>query len=519
MRKYPWKTRPYKHQREALRKALELAQCALLMEPRTGKTKVAIDYLSALALAGRLDRAVIVAPARVLDVWVEEFHRHCPVNYSLHIWDKDARTRKLTTPGKTALVRKDGVTSRVSTRSSKQRVMNPLPRVHSAHDLTVVLINYEAFAHSGRKIPSGRSKTTGRFAVRKQIERWLEGAPAAMILDESHKIKSPSGKAATMIVSMRPFFKYRLILTGTPITKASRVFDVYMQWKFLNPDRFAEWPTQEDFQNQFGVWRQMNGYRQFKRAKNLEQLQKLIREDSFRVTREECFDLPDRTTRIIPIELSAKSGQAYDELAKEMVAEIEHGERTHLVEASIALVLTLRLTQITGGYVSTPDKQSIPVGTEKLDALAGFIDEAIENDEKVVVAARFRAEMDAIAKMIRDKGVPVFEVRGGLSRGEVTSNIKKFKETQGVGVVVMNPQAGGVGIDLSTASHMVWYSLTPSWVNYTQACDRIALSKQATTYTYLLAKDTVDYLLYNVLQEDGNVSETILANPRKVLRS
>ena len=75
--RYKFKTTPYKHQKHALRKMLGSGYGgALFMEPRTGKTKVAIDYLSILATAGKIDRAVIVAPARVLDVWLEQFHEH-----------------------------------------------------------------------------------------------------------------------------------------------------------------------------------------------------------------------------------------------------------------------------------------------------------------------------------------------------------------------------------------------------------------------------------------------------------
>ena len=494
MRRYPFKTKPYKHQREALKRALSLKRCALLMEPRTGKTKVSIDYLSALALAGRIDRAVIVAPARVLDVWVEEFHTHCPVAYHLHIWDKDARK-------------------------------HPLPRISPARDLTVILVNYEAFGIGGRKLPSGnRSKRTGRFSHRRTIEKWLDGHPAAMILDESHKIKSPSGRASVMLVSMAKMFDYRLILTGTPVTKATRVFDVYMQWQFLNPERFEEWPTSRAFKDHFGQWTNANGFPQLVRVRNTNTLTEYIYKDAYRVRRDECFDLPPRTTNVHRLSLTNATGAVYDELAEKMIARLERGNKKHIVEASIPLVLTLRLLQITGGFVITPDldtgeKQVVEVGREKLNALEGYIDEAIENDEKVVVCARFRAEMDAIAAMIRKKKVPVYEIRGGLSRSEVTGNIRKFKEANGVAVVVMNPQAGGVGIDLSTASHMIWYSLTPSWVNFTQACDRIALSKKATTYTYLLAKGTVDVLLYRTLINDGNISETILANPNLIRRN
>jgi SNF2 family DNA or RNA helicase len=387
-------------------------------------------------------------------------------------------------------------------------------------------VNYEAFFLGGRTLKSGRrSKRTGRFAHRASIRKWVAGQPAAMILDESHKIKSPSSRAATMIVSMRDDFAYRLILTGTPVTKATRIFDVYMQWKFLNPKRFEQWPTSDAFKEHFGMWTKANGYPQLVKVRHTDQLNEYIYKDAYRVRRDECFDLPERTTNIHRVSLSVQTGAAYDELAEEMVAQIEHNNEQHTIEASIPLVLTLKLTQITGGFITTPDERdptirhTIPLGREKLDVLEGYIDEAVENEEKVVVCARFRAEMDAIAAMVRSKKVPALEIRGGLSREEVTANIRKFKSHNGCAIVIMNPQAGGVGIDLSSAAHMIWYSLTPSWVNYTQACDRIALSKKATTYTYILARGTVDTLLYRTLQNDGNIAEMVLRDPRKVLRT
>ena len=65
---------------------------------------------------------------------------------------------------------------------------------------------------------------------------------------------------------------------------------------------------------------------------------------------------------------------------------------------------------------------------------------------------------------------------------------------------------------------MLWYSLTPSFVKYTQMCDRIALSRKSTTFHYLLAQDTVDEVLYDTLMEDGQVTRAILDKPEKLLR-
>lgn len=487
---YKYKTKPYVHQVKALKKVLKTGWGgALLMEPRTGKTKVAIDYLSVLATAGKIDRAVIVAPARILDVWVEQFHEHCPLRYHTIIWDKEARKSEL-------------------------------PAVKKVHQLTVLLVNYEAFGTPGRKLESGRrSKKTGRFANRAAIIKWLDGKPAAGVLDESHKIKSPSGRASSMVVSMRPLFDYRLILTGTPVTKAKRIFDVYMQWKFLNPTRFEDWPTVDEFKNHFGRWTHRNGFPQFLRAKNTQQLKELMDQDSFIVKRDDCFDLPPEMPPVIRhVELKSETAHVYDKLAEELVVELERGNATHLLEASIPLVLTLRLTQITGGFAKSAEGELVELGGEKLDILDEIFDEVLENEDKLVVCARFRPELDAIEALATRKGIPYFSVRGGLTRQESSQNVRDFRSAEGPAVAVINPQAGGEGIDLSTASHMVWYSLPVSWVNFKQAKDRIALSKKSITYTYLLAHHTVDEFLFDTLTHDGNVAEAIMKQPRRVLR-
>lgn len=76
--------------------------------------------------------------------------------------------------------------------------------------------------------------------------------------------------------------------------------------------------------------------------------------------------------------------------------------------------------------------------------------------------------------------------------------------------MLIQPQAASLGIDLSTASTMIWYSLTNSFVDWSQACDRIALSSKATSFIYLLATNTVDWDAYEALLGDKDLAETML---------
>jgi SNF2 family DNA or RNA helicase len=497
--RYRFKTKPYLHQVRALKFAIRRFKAgkpgvAFLMEPRTGKTKTTIDTLGCLHALYGLRKVLIVAPNRVLGTWIHEIHTHSPLNVQVIVWDKDAR---------------------------KQQI----PPMPGAYDMQVILVNYEAFGTPGRRTKSGgRSRANGRFKYRTLIQKWVGRGPAACVLDESHKIKAPQGKAATMLVSMRGLFAYRFLLTGTPVTKAKRAHDIYQQWKFM--DELPRWGTTvDDFKNHTGRWLAHNGFPQWVAAKDpgMADLKRLIHTDGFVVKREDCFDLPPREHRVIPITLDRVTARHYDEMAEEFVTMLENGE---IAEASIPLVVTLRLLQITSGFVGIPKairgkmvSVAHRIGEEKLRALDDLlVEETLERDEKIVIVGRFNPDLNGAIRVLEKRKIPYWQVRGGIHRDVTDGNIRDFRNHTGAGAMVVQPQAASLGIDLSTSAHLVWYSLTPSWVDYTQTNDRIALSRTSTTFTYLIAPDTVDAMLYDALQMDGDVSKAIMSSPRSILR-
>lgn len=491
--KYEWKTKPYAHQKAAVARLLKQGYGgALLFDPRTGKTKTTCDYMSILNQLGKVDRVLIVCPNRVMGTWVREIHMHSPRLVNITVWDKDARKQ-------------------------------PLPPVNSTFQLHVVIVNFEAFAVPGSKTKSGRrSKANGRFKTRSMLLKWLgDGSTALGVIDESHKIKSPNGKASNMIVSLAPNFRYRMILTGTPVTKAKRVYDLYMQWKWLNPSRFADLPTLADFKAHYGKWVDVpvsgeRGARTFPKyvgPRNLKELRARMAKDAIIVKREDCFDLPVREDIVVPIKLKG-SRKAYDQMAREMIAILENGE---ISEAQIKLVQQLRLTQITSGFVTTDEGEIRRVGFEKADELNTILEDLFEKGQKVVVAARWKPDLDLIEDMGKSLGFEVYSIRGGVKRAESDGNILKFRDTDNPAIMVIQPAAASMGIDLSTAATMVWYSTTNSWVDWIQASDRIALSRSSTTFYHFVAEDSVDEILMDSLANDTDVAKQIMKRPKELL--
>lgn len=502
--KYRYKKRPYKHQVLALKKLLSTGWGgALLMEPRTGKTKVAIDYLSILHMAKGMNRVLVIGPVVAIEVWKEQLQDNCPYPYRLTIWDR------------------------------KGRRAQELP--HYGRDiLDIVLMNYDAFSTPGafRTVRSGpnkgevvtdkegnklRSKSRGgRYEMKKKIKRWQ---PQLIILDESHRIKSPSAKKSTAIHSIGPVASYRVLLTGTVVTKSKRLYDVYSQWKFLNPGRFAGLNFKE-FKQRYGRWLMQDRYEKWLGSRNENELHKKVHLDSFSITREECYDLPKVTPQIIPIQLE-ESAKLYDQMAEDMVARIYTGEIT---EASIRLVQRLRLQQITSGITKTSPTKQYPkgrlvvIGQEKLRMIESRLEDLMEADEKVVIGALFKADIARLIKLGKKLGVPTFAIHGGVKQGDRAKIPNQFKAVSGGAIFIGQPAAAGESIDLSCASILQWYSLPSSWVNFRQFSDRIALSEKPTFHEFYLAAGTVDFLMYETLMEDGDIGKKMIQSPERLLR-
>lgn len=499
--KYRFKRRPYRHQVLALKKLMSTGYGgALLMEPRTGKTKVAIDYIGILHAKGEVNRVLVIGPVVAIEVWKEQLKDNMPYPYRLTIWDNRGRKKV------------------------------ELPKF-GQDMLDIVVMNYDAFSTPGeyrkdRKTGAVirdmegnpmRSKTRGgRYEMKKKISLWQ---PQLIILDESHRIKSPSAKKSTALHSLGPIANYRVILTGTVVTKSKRLYDVYSQWKFLNPNRFGNMNFGE-FKARYGRWVMQERYSKWVGARNENELHHKIHLDSFSITREECYDLPLSTTQIIPVPLE-ESAKLYDQMAEDMVARIHTGEIT---EASIRLVQRLRLQQITSGISKTtpspehPEGRLVIVGAEKLRMIESRLEDLMEADEKVVIGALFKSDIARLIEVGKRLKVPTFAIHGGIKQADRAPIPKQFASVSGGAIFIGQPAAAGEAIDLSCASILQWYSLPQSWVNFRQFSDRIALSEKPTFHEFYLAQGTVDFLMYETLMEDGDIGKKMIQSPERLLR-
>jgi hypothetical protein len=165
-----------------------------------------------------------------------------------------------------------------------------------------------------------------------------------------------------------------------------------------------------------------------------------------------------------------------------------------------------------------PRGRLVQIGTEKLRTWRDRLEDLMEADEKVVVGAIWRADIARLKSVCLKMKIPVFVIQGGMRNEDRVAAWRNFATVADGAVFLGQPAAASEAIDLSTASIMQWFSLTPSWVQFRQFSDRIALSDRPTFHEFFLARGTVDELLYETLLQDGDIGKAMITSPERLLR-
>lgn len=455
-RRYGIKTQLRGYQLQALAKGLQGPAVAWLMAPRLGKTRVDIAMSGYLWLQGEITRWVIIGPSIAKEVWAEEIAATLDVPYKLEIVEGKAKERQLLLKGW-----KD-----------------------EPGKLSIVVMNFEA-----------------TWRLKKFLYKFN---PSRITVDESHRIKHRSAKQSRTIRTFGKRAEYRAILTGTLMSKPT---DVYSQYDFLAPGLF---PTRwADFCSEHVDKYGYGGYKP-KTYKNLDLLNQKIQSIAFQLTREEAGGFPREQSQVIHFELTNPARRHYDEMLKTLKTTVNESE----VTAPIILVQTLRLQQITGGFlpVRDPDENlsvNSPLGADRIRALTELIEE-YPTDEPLVIFAKFKYELEAILGITGRLGRSAGLIAGGIPQDVRNKAAARFQAGH-FNTMVVQIRAGGIAIDLSRSNTAIFYSMTHSFIDHEQAKARIiARTGGSKSLIYLAAKDTVDEDIINSGKEDEDLVKSIL---------
>lgn len=399
----------------------------------------------------------MVAPLSILGVWQDEFIKFAVFDYSLAVLD-----------------------GTISRKVDTIRHMN-------GSDLQVLVVNYES-----------------AWRLESELTKWK---PDMIICDEGHKIKTHNIAASKALHRLSAKAKYRLLLTGTVIT--NKPVDVFSQYKFADPRVYGQ--SFYLFRNRFF---DMTGY-----GNHTPVMKKLMEPEfterlhsiAFRATKAECLDLPETTDIVQRVELEPAAMRTYSQLVKDSYADLA-GDT---VTVTNVLTRLLRLSQLTGGFLGGDESESAEqVSSAKLDALSDLIESAEQDGKKLVVIARFIPEIHAIRKLLTKKGIRHAQISGEIKDRD--AQVAAFQNDPYVTVFIGQIATAGLGITLTAASTMVFYSMDYSMSNYEQTRARIHRvgQRQPCTYIHLVAKGTVDEKVLQALRDKANLAKVLVDDYR-----
>jgi SNF2 family DNA or RNA helicase len=375
---FRYQTLPWPHQARALEWLWQNivanggGGAMLAMDMGTGKTKVVVDFINNETA---IHNVLITCPLSVVPTWPEEIATHGLIPMRVVALDKGSVARR--------------------TEKAEAAFAGNVP-------VSVVVINHEACWRQPFK----------DFVLCRQWD--------LLVVDECHRAKMPGGKFSKFLTLARDQCWYRLGLTGTPMPRD--VLDIYAQARFLDPTVFGKSYT--FFCAQYGNWKEIKTGRRDARGvpiavrklisvRNEDELQEKLDSMSFRVKADDVLDLPPAIVMRRTCELSPSERKFYDELKRDLIAEIDGG----YVTASNALTKILRLQQAVQGIVTDEDGNVHTLGSSKADLLADVL-ESLDKDEPVVVFCRFHSDLDQVAAVAKDLGRSSLELSGRVNQLE-----------------------------------------------------------------------------------------------------
>lgn len=322
----------------------------------------------------------------------------------------------------------------------------------------------------------------------------------AVVFDESHFIKSPSAKRTKACIAISSRAKYRYILTGTP-TSNGAICNIWSQFAAIDPivvtgknhqtyiypnclggDSYFNWIKRVAY---LDPWHKPYKY------KNVDELQEIIGNHSYRITKEDCLDLPEKLPdEIFTCELASMTKRPYRDMArKSAIVELD-------TVATNPLTRAVRLRQMCSGYIVTDEGKLKTYDCSKKTILKDYLKDF---EGKFVIFCEFTHSIDTVSSILHEINIAHVILDG---RQKDKGIWKQFQSDQKIQGIICQYMTGSAGIDLFSANTVIFFEPTLRSDLNEQAKDRIHRPGQnrACSYIYLITPNTIEEAIYQSLK-------------------
>jgi SNF2 family DNA or RNA helicase len=442
----------FDHQRIAVRKMLPCRVGGLFMDMGTGKTRVVLEIIK--ERLQRISRVVYFCPVSLKETVRREALKH------------------------TDLAERDIYVFSDKTKPERTPVA------------LLYIVGIESMSSSDRQV----------LAVNALIDE-----RSMVVVDESGYIKGHKSLRTQRITRMAERARYRLILTGTPLSQG--VVDLYAQMRFLSW-RILGYKSFYSFaRNHLEYSERYPGM--IVAAHNVGYLAAKVQPYTYQVTKSECIDLPAKTYKTRWHGMTERQRRIYEQAKTEILMAIEDYED---FDSYTIFRLFTALQQIVCGFWNRKrDDGTVEVVTfphTRLDLFAATVAE-IPAGEKIVVWLKYLRNVAEITDLLTTEygAGSVAQFHGNLSESERNAELERFRHD--ARFFVATQATGGHGLTLNEAAYHIFYSNGFKYAERIQAEDRSHRIGQERNVHYIdiACHSSIDERIDKALTEKANVLE------------
>jgi len=326
-----------------------------------------------------------------------------------------------------------------------------------------------------------------------------------MVLDEAQNIKNPT-TAQTKAIKNIPA-RHRIALSGTPVE--NRMEEYWSIFDFTNKNYLG---TAKGFKTRFAL-----PIEQEHDKDCLERFIKITRPFMLRRLKSDksiIQDLPDKLEADRYCALSPEQTVLYQKVVEETMEKIQASEG--IARKGLVLQLITALKQICNHPHQFTKRKGAKVSSSgKMQMLEEILREIQETGEKVLIFTQYREMGEILSQVLEERlGCKVPFLHGGLSRASRDRLVTSFQEEPNPKILIVSLKAGGTGLNLTAANHVIHYDLWWNPAVETQATDRayrIGSKKQVMVYRFLCV-GTFEERINDMIQRKKHLAEMTVSS-------
>ncbi|MHC4732725.1 MAG: DEAD/DEAH box helicase, partial [Planctomycetota bacterium] len=332
---------------------------------------------------------------------------------------------------------------------------------------------------------------------------WMKDYPwRYAILDEAQAIKNPSAKQTRAIKALHA--QWRLALTGTPVE--NKLGDLWSIFDFLNPGLVGSARAFTSFCKAMAS-REHNAYAPLRRLVGPYILRRLKTDKSV------ISDLPDKTEVTAHCLLGKRQAALYQKSVDEMRRVL--GELSGIERRGVVLAFLMRFKQICNHPSQWLGDGEYKAGDSgKFARLRELCEPIAARQDKLLVFTQFREMTGPLAGFLEESfGRPGLVLHGGTAVRKRQGIVRTFQEGDEAPFIVLSLKAGGTGLNLTAASHVVHFDRWWNPAVESQATDRafrIGQKKNVLVHKFV-CKGTVEERIDELIASKQRLSDALLS--------